>query len=81
MHNQLCRSDATSPLGLHAAYAGTVDLDAHTSLLTLVTFLYFSFPSGVGQASTIRVGNLLGAGQPARAQISGLLACLRMPMT
>ncbi len=51
--------------------AGTVDLDAHTSLLTLVTFLYFSFPSGVGQASTVRVGSLLGAGQPARARMSG----------
>ncbi|KAK9848573.1 hypothetical protein WJX84_001989, partial [Apatococcus fuscideae] len=58
-----------------AGFLGTIDLDAHTSLLTLVTFLYFSFPSGVGQASTIRVGNLLGAGQPARAQISGGLCC------
>ncbi len=51
--------------------AGTVELDAHTSLLTIATFLYFSFPSGVGQASTVRIGSLLGAGQPARARLSG----------
>ena len=42
--------------------AGTVELDAHTAMLTLCVFLFISFPFGVATASTIRVGNLLGAG-------------------
>lgn len=34
----------------------------HTAMLTLCVFLFISFPFGVATASTIRVGNLLGAG-------------------
>lgn len=45
-----------------AVGAGTVELDAHTAMLTLCVFLFISFPFGVATASTIRVGNLLGAG-------------------
>ena len=50
---------------------GTVELDAHTAILTLCVFLFISFPFGVATASTIRVGNLLGAGQPQQARLAG----------
>ena len=51
--------------------AGTVELDAHTAILTLCVFLFISFPFGVATASTIRVGNLLGAGRPQQARLAG----------
>lgn len=54
--------------------AGTVQLDAHTAMLTLCAFLFLSMPFGVATASTIRVGNLLGAGLGQQARISGDLA-------
>jgi multidrug resistance protein, MATE family len=54
--------------------AGTVELDAHTAMLTLCVFLFISFPFGVATASTIRVGNLLGAGLG--QQVGPLSTCL-----
>lgn len=54
-----------------AGALGTVELDAHTAILTLCVFLFISFPFGVATASTIRVGNLLGAGQPHQARLAG----------
>lgn len=50
---------------------GTAELDAHTAILTLCVFLFISFPFGVATASTIRVGNLLGAGRPWQARLAG----------
>ena len=40
-------------------------------MLTLSVFLFLSFPFGIATASTIRVGNLLGAGMPDTAKVSG----------
>ena len=51
--------------------AGTVQLDAHTAIMTLLEFLYISFPFGIATSATIRVGNLVGAGRPHEARIAG----------
>lgn len=60
-----------------AGALGTVELDAHTAMLTLCVFLFLSMPFGVATASTIRVGNLLGAGLGKQARISGMVCvCL-----
>mmetsp|Transcript_7620 Transcript_7620/g.22493 ORF Transcript_7620/g.22493 Transcript_7620/m.22493 type:complete len:596 (+) Transcript_7620:1342-3129(+) len=56
-----------------AGALGTVELDAHTAMLTLCVFLFISFPFGVATASTIRVGNLLGAGLGQQARLSGMV--------
>lgn len=56
---------------LQPLHAGTIEVDAHTAMLTLSVFLFLSFPFGIATASTIRVGNLLGAGQPDTAKVSG----------
>ena len=53
------------------AYAGEIQVDAHTVLLTTCVFIYMSFPFGLATASTIRVGNLLGSYQPGLAKLSG----------
>ena len=47
---------------LLAGYLGTVQLDAHLTMLQLATLAFLSLPFAVAIASTIRVGNLLGAG-------------------
>ncbi len=56
---------------LHCQPAGTIEVDAHTAMLTLSVFLFLSFPFGIATASTIRVGNLLGAGEASTAKLSG----------
>ena len=38
--------------------------------MTLLEFLYISFPFGIATSATIRVGNLLGAGRPQGGQDS-----------
>ncbi len=40
-------------------------------LLQLCEFSYVALPFGIATASTIRVGNMLGAGQPETAKRSG----------
>ncbi|KAK9795927.1 hypothetical protein WJX73_005380 [Symbiochloris irregularis] len=62
--------DVTTAL---AGMLSTVAVDAHTIMLTLCVFVFISFPFGVATASTIRVGNLLGAGQAQLARASGIL--------
>ena len=60
-------------------HAGVAQVDAHTTVMTIVSATYVSVPFGLGCAATIRVGNLLGAGQGAQAQLAGiafLLLCL-----
>jgi multidrug resistance protein, MATE family len=52
---------------LLAGYLGTVALDAHLTMLQLATLAFLSLPFAVAIASTIRVGNLLGAGDAAGA--------------
>ena len=46
---------------LMAAYLGTVSLDAHVSLLNIISFTFLSCPFALGIAASIRVGQLLGA--------------------
>jgi len=52
---------------LLAGYLGTVALDAHLTMLQLATLSFLSLPFAVAIASTIRIGNLLGAGDGRRA--------------
>jgi Na+-driven multidrug efflux pump len=56
---------------LLAGYLGTVPLDAHLTMLQLATLAFLSLPFAVAVASTIRVGNLLGAGHPRAAKTAG----------
>ena len=50
---------------------GTVAVDAHTSLLTLCEFTFITVPFGIATATTIRVGNMLGANRPGAAKRAG----------
>jgi hypothetical protein len=43
-------------------------LDAHNILLLIAGFFFLSFPLGISIAATIRVGNLVGAGEASRAK-------------
>lgn len=54
-----------------AAAAGTVEVDAHTTMLSLFGLLITLTAWGIGCASTIRIGNLLGAGHVQQARLSG----------
>jgi MATE family multidrug resistance protein len=45
-----------------AGYLGTVELDAHLTMLQLATLAFLSLPFAVAISSTIRIGNLLGEG-------------------
>lgn len=56
---------------LLAGYLGTVPLDAHLTMLQLATLAFLSLPFAVAVAATIRVGNLLGAGDPHAAKTAG----------
>ena len=56
--------------------AGILQVDAHTTVMTIVSCTYTSVPFGLGNAATIRVGNLLGDGQGSRPQLAGTLPCL-----
>jgi len=51
-----------------AAFLGTVSLDAHIILLNLISFTFLSGPFALGIAASIRIGQLVGAGEPARAR-------------
>jgi MATE family multidrug resistance protein len=58
------------------AHFGTSPLAAHQICLGIAT-ITFMVPMAIGQASTVRVGFHIGAGQPQRARRSGLIAlCL-----
>ncbi|KAJ1492604.1 mate-domain-containing protein [Baffinella frigidus] len=61
---------------LLAVYLGSVSLDAHSALISFSTYTYMSVPLALSIAVSIRVGNLLGAGQPVRARHSSRVACL-----
>ena len=58
------------------ACAGTVQVDAHNVMLTLCEFSYVALPFGIATAATIRVGNMLGAGNHASARRSGAARAL-----
>lgn len=53
---------------LLAGYLGEVALDAHLTMLQLATLAFLSLPFAVAVASTIRIGNALGAGDHASAR-------------
>eukprot|EP00892_Ulva_mutabilis_P001187 jgi/Ulvmu1/11069/UM007_0251.1 len=57
-----------------AGLLGVVPIDAHVTLLTVITFNFISFPFGIAVAATIRVGNMLGAGRPESARAAGWCA-------
>ena len=56
---------------MHVLPAGTIEVDAHTSLLTLCEFTFVTVPFGIATATTIRVGNMLGANRPGAAKRAG----------
>jgi MATE family multidrug resistance protein len=57
-----------------AGLISTVALDAHVVTLSIATLIYLSFPFAVGIATSIRVGQLIGEGNPADAKRSCLVA-------
>ena len=58
---------------LLAGRLGSAELAAHTVALNLAS-LTFMFPLGLSFATVTRVGNLIGAGQPRRAQTAAWVA-------
>ena len=54
---------------------GPVPLAAHACLINFV-WLFYMLPYAIGLAGTIRVGNLLGEGDPARARATARTASL-----
>jgi MATE family multidrug resistance protein len=58
---------------LLAGRLGAVELAAHTVALNLASFT-FMFPLGLSFATVTRVGNLIGAGKPQRAQTAAWVA-------
>ncbi|MBW2243086.1 MAG: MATE family efflux transporter [Deltaproteobacteria bacterium] len=58
---------AFSGSNLVAGWLGTQALAAHTIVLNLAS-ITFMLPLGIAQGTAVRVGNLIGAGQPERAR-------------
>ncbi|CAK0774062.1 hypothetical protein CVIRNUC_004130 [Coccomyxa viridis] len=58
---------------LLAGLLGTVQVDAHNAMLTLCEFSYVALPFGIATAATIRVGNMLGAGNHKTAKTSAMI--------
>ena len=57
-----------------AGHVGDVALDAHNILLVIAGFFFLSFPLGISIAATIRIGNLVGANEGARARRAAKIA-------
>ncbi|GLI60793.1 hypothetical protein VaNZ11_003027 [Volvox africanus] len=57
-----------------AGRLGAIATAAHAAMLSIVTLTYLAFPFALATAGAIRVGNLLGAGQPEGARRAGVLA-------
>ena len=51
--------------------AGTIQIDAHTTMLSVSDILFTLLGFGFAVGSTIRVGQLLGAQRPAQAKLAG----------
>lgn len=51
--------------------AGTIQIDAHTTMISVSGVLFTLLGFGFAVGCTIRVGNLLGAQRPAQARLSG----------
>lgn len=62
---------------IFAGLLGTLALDAHVITLTIATFIYLSFASAIGLATSIRVGKLIGEGSATDAKRSYIVSfCL-----
>ncbi|KXZ46433.1 hypothetical protein GPECTOR_43g869 [Gonium pectorale] len=59
-----------------AGRLGPVNTAAHAATLSVVTLTYLACPFALATAGAIRVGNLLGSGQPDAAQRAGILAVI-----
>jgi MATE family multidrug resistance protein len=57
-----------------AGLLGTVAVDAHIITMTIVGFLYLSFPFAVGIATSIRIGQLIGEGSATDAKRSSIVS-------
>ena len=53
--------------------AGTIQIDAHTTMLSVSDILFTFLGYGFGVGCTIRVGQLLGSQRPAQAKLAGQL--------
>ncbi|PIA13429.1 MATE efflux family protein [Coemansia reversa NRRL 1564] len=62
-------------LTISASYFGAIQLSGQAIMLNTVELL-FQFSMGLGSSTTARVGNLIGAGKPRQARISGDMAFL-----
>ena len=60
---------AFSSSNLIAGWLGATALAAHTIVLNLAS-ITFMVPLGIAQGTAVRVGNLIGAGQPEQARLS-----------
>lgn len=68
---EACSFEVTTAMAGHLGSAVTA---AHAALLGVVALTYTALPFAVATATTIRVGNLLGAGLPVLARKSGYLS-------
>jgi len=57
-----------------AAFLGTVALDAHSILMNLIAFSFMSGPFSLGIAASLRVGQLVGAGETSAARATARVA-------
>ncbi len=61
-----------------AGLISVTDLGAHTSMLGIIAFSFMSFPFPLSVASSIRVGNQLGANDPEGAKRTSKVAIMTM---
>ena len=57
-----------------ASQLGQVALDAHMAMLNVGGLTFVTGPLAFGIAANIRVGNLLGGGEPAAARVASIIS-------
>ena len=70
----LCEAWSFEITTILAGLLGTVALDAHIITLSIASFIYLSFPFGVGIAASLRVGQLIGEGRYGDARRSAYVS-------
>ena len=57
-----------------ASQLGQVALDAHMAMLNIAGLTFMTGPMAFGIAANVRVGNLLGGGDPATARVAAAVS-------
>ena len=72
----LCMEAWSFDLGILvvATFLTTIEMDAHILMLNMAAFTFLTFPLGISIAASIRIGHLLGAGNPELAKVTAGLA-------